>query len=282
MTSRVKLTPVTSRPLVLATLDGFAVEGGLDMARSPSTSYYAASALGQCSTPGDAAGLWENYESVLDHVAPLGLSGIRLTVEWARIEPREDGVDLDALSRYANVLRRARDLDLRSTVVVIDAALPAWLGPDAWIMPWVPPRLVKHAELVGNSLGELCDSLMLFARPHELISAGYITGHAPPWRKGAAGDAKIARSVIDELRSTVAQLDAWRGHGVARSCEIPLVSSAAAMTVLFEQSTQVDEIHLRSLVRGAGPTAAARGLLENVDGQWNVTVASDVMSTWCS
>ena len=279
-TPRAKLINVTARPAILATLDGFAVEGGFDQPYKPTTCYSPASALGYCSTPGGAAGLWEQYEHVLDFVAQLGLDGVRLTVEWARLEPHRGEFDSAALARYQRVLVEAKKLGLRTTVVLIDAVWPAWLGAEAWLLPWIVPHVIAHAQRVGDGFGDEVDGLVGFARGRGLVRDGFLTGSAPPWRRGAGLDAVSAQAQVAELEATIRALDSWRSRNVTHSREIPVVDSATAMRALLVDANDASEIHLRSLVRGSGPTASAAGLIAREGDGWNVAVASDLSATW--
>ena len=101
---------MTGRARLFVTLEGYAVEGGFDQVGAPATCYSPTIALGRHAGPGAADDLWRHYEKVLDFVPGLGFDGIRLSVEWARIEPRADEVDTAALSRYLEVVRHARSL----------------------------------------------------------------------------------------------------------------------------------------------------------------------------
>jgi beta-glucosidase/6-phospho-beta-glucosidase/beta-galactosidase len=139
---------MTDRPRLFVTLEGYAVEGGFDQVGEPATCYSPAIALGRQRGPGGADDLWRQYESVLDFVPGLGFDGVRLSVEWTRIEPRADEIDTAALSRYRAVARHARSLGLEVTVALIDAVWPAWLGQEAWLLPWAAPDALAHGERV--------------------------------------------------------------------------------------------------------------------------------------
>ena len=72
------------RPRRYVTLEGYAVEGGLDGPYQPSTCYRPTIALGRHAGPGDADDLWRDYERVLDLVADARIRRRALSVEWAR------------------------------------------------------------------------------------------------------------------------------------------------------------------------------------------------------
>ncbi|MEI6736491.1 MAG: hypothetical protein WCL31_06180, partial [Actinomycetes bacterium] len=103
-------------PPLLATLDVYAVEGGFDVPGGIATCYSPAIGLWRLAGPGEAANLWRDYELAIAQVPALGLDGIRLTVEWTRVEPRADVVDVSAWERYRDVIRFAKSLDLYVSV----------------------------------------------------------------------------------------------------------------------------------------------------------------------
>jgi hypothetical protein len=231
--------------------------------------------------PGDADKLWEpgGYERVLDAVGPLGLSGVRLSLEWSRLEPRPDEPDGPAYARYRGAIIYARSLGLHVTGVMIDAAWPSWLGPEAWLLPWVAPRVLRHAERLVAELGDELDALVGFARPQELASGGYLYATCPPWRTRSAPDAERVGVALEDLGEQLRQSKTVGPLLVPSFREVPVLRDAPAMAALLGEVSSVTEVHLRSLVRGAGPTASAVGLLERSGDSWRVGVSDEVLAS---
>ncbi len=256
---------------MLATLDGYAVEGGLDRPGEPATCWRPTIALGRHAGPGEARDLWTHYETVIDVAAAMGLDGIRLDLEWARIEPRRGAIDETALARYRAVIGHARSSGLDVTGVLVDAAWPAWLGLEAWLLPWVEPRLVAHARVIAGELRDLLTGLVIFADPEGIVARGFVEGTAPPWRHGASADAAFAAAQVSRIEAAL-RADDLAGPlvvGATRtiSLERPAVEVAAALA-----TPALEEVYLRSLVRGAGPTAAPIGLVTCDQGEWRADV----------
>jgi beta-glucosidase/6-phospho-beta-glucosidase/beta-galactosidase len=271
---------VSERTPILATLDGYAVEGGFDAPYQPTTCFAPASHLQMCSSPGEGAGLWRDYEKVIDRVGELGLDGVRLSVEWTRIEPRRGHVEVSALERYHQVLAHARANGLRTAIALVDAAWPAWLGAEAWLMPWIDEVVVAHATRVAESLSEVVDDVVGFARASQMIADGYLNASAPPWRRGAGLDATSATNHVRALSASMAAIPAWTEKWLVDYRELPLVASPRAMRALFDAVPRSHQIHLRSLVRGSGPSAAAAGLLRSSAEGWQVAVSEETLALW--
>ena len=261
---------------MFVTLEGYAVEGGFDGPHQPSTCYRPTIALGRHDGPGDADSLWLDYEHVLALVPGLGFDGVRLSVEWARIEPRRGEVDESALARYAAVARHARSLDLGVTIVLVDTAWPAWLGLEAWLLPWVTPLVIEQARRVVAALGDVVTGVMPFADAEQLVGRGFIDGTMPPWRSGATTDAAFATNQLKAIVTALAADDIVgpRTVGVVRT--IPLNLSLSAISSARSSGSECDELHFRSLVKGSGPTAAPIGLLEKRRGEWRPQISDEL------
>lgn len=247
----------------LLCLDGYAVEGGLDGRGRPATCYAPTIALGRHEGPGEAAGLWARYEEVLDAAAGLGLAGVALSVEWARVEPNPGEVDGAALARYRAAVEHARSLGLLVTVRLVTSAWPSWLGPEAWILPWVVPHALAHAARVADALGDAPTGWVVFADPTGLVAGGYLEGTRPPWRRRARAEAALARRQLAGIAGAVGATTIGPRLVEARTVELDPVALARARGAR-------GELHVRSLVRGAGPSASARGLLAHDGRAWRV------------
>lgn len=260
---------VSDQPRLLATLEGYAVEGGFDRAHEPSTCYVPTIALGRHEGPGDGEGLWNDYEKVIDLSATLGLDGLRITMEWARIEPRRGVVDLAALDRYKQVARHAQGLGLRVTSALVDAAWPSWLGQEAWLLPWVVPYTLEHARRVVTYLGDTVDRVVVFTNPDDLVTNGYLNETAPPWRRGASDDAASARRQIDEILRQLRADDEVGPKMVGATSTISLDLTSDECAGARTAARVCEEVYVRTLVRGRGPSAGAPGLLERNGDGWS-------------
>ncbi len=253
---------MSDRAPVLATLDGYAVEGGLDGPGEPATCFSPTLALGRHG-PGGATHLWQRYEEVIDLVAPLGLDGLRLSLEWARIEPRRGQVDEAALGRYRDLVTRARSRGLAVRVVLVQSTWPAWAGQEAWLLPWVGPAFLEHAARVIDALEGTQARVAAFADPAGLVSRGFLEGSAPPWRRDAVEDASEAREQVARLARAV---DSAAGQWAAP----PWLEIGVGDPGLEAARRGGAEVHLRSLVSGSGPSAPTHSLLEPDGTGWRV------------
>jgi beta-glucosidase/6-phospho-beta-glucosidase/beta-galactosidase len=268
---------MSERPRLFVTLEGYAVEGGFDRGGEPMTCYSPTIALGRHGGPGAADDLWRDYERVLDLVPSLGFEGVRLSVEWARIEPRDGEVDDDALRRYGEVVRHARSLGLLVTVAMVDAVWPSWLGMEAWLLPWVVPHVTGHARRLVDAFGEDATGFIVFALPDELVAHGFLLATAPPWRQSALKDASFAHAQIARISQSLRDDEIVGPRLVRRSAVISL-DAALPDLVAARHASGADELYVRSLLRGSGPTSVSVGLLSNRGGEWRVSADEELLS----
>jgi beta-glucosidase/6-phospho-beta-glucosidase/beta-galactosidase len=259
------------------TLEGYAVEGGFDRSGGPMTCYAPVIALGRVPGPSATDNLWHDYEHVLNFVPDLGFEGVRLSVEWARVEPRQGQIDADALARYRDVLLHATSLGLAVSVVLVDAAWPSWLGQEAWLLPWVVPHVTAHARRMVATFDDVAPGVVVFAQPAALVSRGFLSNEAPPWRRGAHEEASFATTQIAEILSTLRD-DPIVGPRLVPSSATYELSSGPEELSELRDSLDVDELYVRSLLRGTGPSAVDEGLLVQRGGEWHVGANADLLS----
>jgi len=262
-------------PALFATLDGYAVEGGYDGLVGPTTCYAPSITLGRVGAP-SATGVFDEYEAVLAAAVELGLDGVRLSVEWTRVEPRPGEVDDTVLARYTSVVEGARDAGLAVTIVLFDSVWPLWTGLEAWLLPWVEPVAIAHGRRVAAAI-EAASGVIVAPRAAHLVDGGFLEGTVPPFRVRAQADARDARASLARIVATLEADAAVRGRLSGSWRELRVDASAASALSL--RSTGVGEIHLRSLVAGTGPTASGAGLVARRDGAWVATPASALLGS---
>lgn len=228
------------------------------MAHTPATCFAPAISLRHCEGPGDAANLWADYEEAIRHVPGLGFDGIRLSVEWARIEPRQGQIDEGALARYIQVADYAKSLGLHVTVVIIDQAWPSWLGQEAWLLPWVIPHFVEHVNRVFKALSSSADNFILFANWAHLLN-GFTEASCPPWRRRASDDAYRAQVQMRKMTDLILQ-DSTIANRLVNEWYVVDADDAKGIKTLQAEGVR-DEIHVRSLLQGFGPTRCNAGML---------------------
>ena len=230
------------------------MEGGFDRPHEPATCFAPTIALGRHDGPGDAQGLWRDYEHVIDLVPSLGLDGVRLGIEWARVEPRRGVYDDSALARYGQVIGHARSLGLDVTIALFGDVWPSWTGLEAWLLPWVVPYATQYATRVVGRLGEVATGVVVFTDAEKLVSRGFLDATAPPWRRGALADAASARRQVEHVARSLSN-DATVGPRLVATTR---TTSSPSRSLIAIQPSRRDLSYSLKAVFFTVPSAVAK------------------------
>ncbi|HKY16416.1 MAG TPA: family 1 glycosylhydrolase [Microthrixaceae bacterium] len=214
-------------------------------------------ASGRLPDPGDGNGFATRYAEDFALLAEHGLTHHRLSLEWARLEPREGRHDRAEVERYREMLLSARDAGLSTWVCLHHFTLPGWFSDDLGGfgdergLTYYWPR---HVEWVAETFGDLIDGWKPINEPVAYAALGHLSGTLPPGRTDLSGFAETLRDV------QLANLDAWRrlrggGAPVATVMSLtPLVSRATgsepeARDKAREWTTLIDQVVWGSWIR---------------------------------
>lgn len=179
-------------------------DGDFDTPLGPPTCWRASVALGHVSAPTSPRPLWGRYGELGAAALAAGLTGIRLTPEWARLADRPGRYDLEVVEHYRGDIRALRDSGLTVHVAVIDDVWPSFLGAEGWLWPWAHDALVDHVAALVEMLGDEVSSWDIAPSMDDIIRGGFVTGQRPPFRSSANRDAQEVR---DMWRDTLAQCE---------------------------------------------------------------------------
>ncbi len=112
---------------------------------------------GRAPLSGDGNGFATRYAEDFALLAGLGLTHHRLSIEWARIEPRRGERDAAEVERYRAVLAAAHDAGITPWVSLHHFTLPRWFADEGGFLvpgnrtgPWT-----AHVEYVAETFGDL-------------------------------------------------------------------------------------------------------------------------------
>ncbi len=175
---------------------GFQGEGGFNGPGEPGNNWLGWESLGRVEPSGLALDFWRRYEEHLDRVAGIGCDAFRLSIEWARVEPRDGEVDSTALDAYASILDACRERGLEPLVTLHHFTHPSWLGEEFWLLPDSPERFAKWVEIAVTGLAERCSHWVTINEMNVLANLSYIAGMFPP---GRYLDVRSAVLALDHL-----------------------------------------------------------------------------------
>ena len=134
---------------------------------------------------GVACDWWEHAERDFDLARELNLNALRLSVDWARVEPAIGRFDDSALARYREMLTGLRERGLEPMACLHHFDQPVWFEDmGGFEQPDAVDLFERFAQHVVEALGDVCREWLTFNEPNVYSTVGYVTGDFPPGRRG--------------------------------------------------------------------------------------------------
>ncbi len=140
----------------------------------------------------DACDWWRESRRDLELCRELGLTAIRISVDWARFEPREGAWNRDTVHRYRSLLNDIRQAGMRPFVTLHHFTHPQWFEEQGAFLGRVSAeRFAIFAERVVAELGDLCADWVTLNEPNVYAAFGYMFGEFPPGLRYKVRDCAI-------------------------------------------------------------------------------------------
>lgn len=130
---------------------------------------------------GAACDSYNRYESDFDIAKNLHQNAHRLSIEWARIEPRQGQIDRQQLEHYRKVLEALRSRGIKTFVTLHHFTNPAWFAAKGgWERPGNIEYFLNYCEIAARELGGLMDFVAVINEPNFWASQAYLLKRFPP------------------------------------------------------------------------------------------------------
>lgn len=156
-----------------------------------------------CIHNGDRAGKatdWWNLETAaadFDRAADLGLTSLRISVEWSRIEPAAGVFDQTALRHYAEMIHLLRERGIEPMVTLHHFTDPLWLTElGAWENPLISDVFARFVTRVVEALGDQVKLWCTINEPVVYAQGGYLGGTFPPGANNWPRGLKVLRNML--------------------------------------------------------------------------------------
>lgn len=149
------------------------------------------------SKSGLACNWWEDAEADFDRAAAMGLTTLRLSIEWSRVEVAPGRIDQAALDRYREMLQALHERGIEPMVTLHHFSDPLWLSEQGgWVNPDVVPYFKRYVEQVVQALGEAVTLWCTINEPNVYASLGYILGKFPPGVRDLRTSGRVLRHML--------------------------------------------------------------------------------------
>ena len=195
---------------------------------------------GRAPRSGDGAGFPTDFRDDLAQLARLGLNSLRLTVEWARLEPDAGRPDSHALDRYLDIADAATAEGLEVWITLQHTSLPGWYVDDEGGHADEVARhrwWSRHVDRMAEAFDGLAAGWCPIEDPIGWAVRGYGLGTRPPGLRSAeamAGAAEGAMLALHEacrlLESGPQPVMAVFGAPTVHAAAVDRENSSAAAT----------------------------------------------------
>lgn len=148
---------------------------------------------------GDGNGLLTNADDDFGLLRSLGLTHVRLGLEWARIEPVAGRVDSTAIDRYRDLLTTAQRAGLTVIATLHHGTLPGWFADDEGgyrDAAAVDRRWARHVDRCAEAFDGLVSIWVPIDDPIGWAIRGFGLGSRPPGRRDPAVALEAAEAAL--------------------------------------------------------------------------------------
>ena len=129
---------------------------------------------------GETCNSWENLDRDLAALIKIKAKCYRFSIEWSRIQPRENYIDQSAIIKYKQFLEKLKQNNIEPIITLHHFSMPKWCPriDDAKFIPYFlnfTSLIIRHIE---------CRYWITFNEPTLMLMHGYLLGRRPPGYKG--------------------------------------------------------------------------------------------------
>lgn len=188
---------------------------------------------------GEGARFRDHFREDLDLLAKdLGANTLRLSIEWARLEPRRGEWDPGEVSYLHALFGAARERGLKLVVTLHHFTSPGWIYEGFYPTGWESGRTARdferYAGFVATEFGDEIDYYLTFNEPSNLLVGGYFSARIPPFRWGPISLVAAARNLMDAHRRAYEAIHAVRPKAMVSFSEYSGLLAIATARLDYE------------------------------------------------
>ncbi|NCT55791.1 glycoside hydrolase family 1 protein [bacterium] len=133
---------------------------------------------------GVACDSYNRYEEDFDLCQKFNNNSVRISIEWARIEPKDGEFNASEIEHYKKVIAAAKKRNLKVFVTLYHFTLPLWfVKKGGWQSFKSPFYFSRYTKKCAEEFGSSIDAYLTINEPQVLTLMGYVKGMWPPNKK---------------------------------------------------------------------------------------------------
>lgn len=162
----------------------------------PSADWWSWERKNKAPSSADGNGLRVDWKDDLRLLKDLGFNAVRITLEWARIEPHPGRIDRLALDWYSDLVAEARSVGLAPWLTLHSTSLPGWFSEDerGYRNPEAIDRFwIRHVDRCAERYADLAAGWTPIDDPIGWALRGFHLANRPPGQS----DPQLLRDAIE-------------------------------------------------------------------------------------
>jgi len=144
------------------------------------------------SNPARANDHLNRWKEDIDLMSDMGICIYRLSIEWARIEPKKGVYDEEAVKWYRRLLEYLKSKKISPLLTIHHFTNPLWFEKDGgFAKPKNIPVFLGFTEYVIRKFSDLVDEYVTINEPNVFAVMGYNDGVFPPGKRSMFAAIKV-------------------------------------------------------------------------------------------
>lgn len=144
------------------------------------------------SNPARANNHYELFKEDADLMASLNIECYRMSIEWARLEPRQGIYDEEVFAHYREEIQYLQSKGIEVLLTIYHFSHPMWFEELGGFENKKSPLIFEaFVRKVISELGDLVDRFVTVNEPNVYATSAYYFGEFPPGKKSVISTIKV-------------------------------------------------------------------------------------------
>ncbi len=150
---------------------------------------------------GEATRHYELFDDDFQLAKQFNHNAHRFSIEWSRIEPKENSYDENGIHHYRQVIASLHKYALKPIVTLHHFTNPRWFAEaGGWLNPRAPFWFVRYVEKIVTALGDKVEFWLTLNEPMVLAYHGYLVGLWPPGERSVKKTWTVVHNLVQAHR----------------------------------------------------------------------------------